>query len=132
MADRVSREKRSYIMSRIRGKWTEPELKVHNMLKGLKIKHKMHPKIEGGPDIILKDRKVAIFIHGCFWHKCPKCYSPPKSNREYWLPKIRDNVKRDKNCKKKLKQAGYKVVVIWEHEIREDFLKVKNKVISVQ
>ncbi|MFA5333326.1 MAG: very short patch repair endonuclease [Candidatus Nanoarchaeia archaeon] len=115
--DKMTKAQRSYCMSQIRSKWTKPEVKVHNILKGNKIRHKMHPKIEGSPDIILKDRKLAIFIHGCFWHKCPKCYKEPKSNKKYWLPKIERNVERDNLNKKMLKKQGYKSLVIWEHEI---------------
>lgn len=118
MADKMTKEQRSYCMSRIRSKWTKPEIKVHNILKGNKIKHKMHPKIKGSPDIILKDKKVAIFIHGCFWHKCSKCYKEPMSNKKYWLPKIEKNVKRDKINKKMLKKQGYETFIIWEHELK--------------
>ena len=90
---KLTPEQRSYCMSRIRSKWTKQETKVHNWLKGHKIKHVMHPKICGNPDVILKESNTVIFIHGCFWHKCQKCYKKPKSNREYWFPKIEKNVK---------------------------------------
>lgn len=75
------------------------------------------PKIPGSPDIILRDKKVAIFVHGCFWHKCPKCYREPKSNKEYWLPKIKRNVRRDERNAAMLRRGGWKVVKLWEHEI---------------
>ena len=81
----------------------------------------MHPKIAGSPDIILTDKKTAVFLHGCFWHKCPKHYKEPKSNKKYWLPKIEKNVLRDKMNMKLLKNNGWKVVRIWEHEIKKDF-----------
>ena len=120
MTDVLTPEQRSYCMSRIRSRWTTQEVKVHNWLKGCKIRHKMHPKIDGGPDIILKDSKTAIFIHGCFWHKCPECYREPKSNREFWLPKIDRNVERDAKNKKILEKNGWKVMILWEHEIKKD------------
>ncbi len=83
-------------MSNIKSKWTDQEKKIHSYLKANKIKHKMHPKLSGSPDILLKDANTVVFLHGCFWHKCPKCYKEPKSNKKYWLPKIEKNVKRDR------------------------------------
>jgi len=80
----------------------------------------MHPKIPGSPDAILKDRKVAIFVDSCFFHKCPRCYVEPQSNRDYWIPKIADNVKRDRRCNITLERAGWKVIRLWEHEIKND------------
>jgi len=106
-------------MSKIRGKWTKPELAVHNMLKGWKIRHIMHPAIDGSPDIILKDKKVAVFIHGCFWHGCPKCFIKPASNKAYWRRKIAGNKRRDKNNVRKLKKTGWNVIIVWEHETRD-------------
>jgi len=117
-------------MSRIRSKWTFQERKVHNYLKDKKIKHQMHPKIKGSPDITFKESRKAVFIHGCFWHKCPKCYKEPKSNIEYWLPKIKRNVARDKENIKQLEKAGWKVVIIWEHEIKKNFGKAIRRMLS--
>jgi len=123
--DTLSKEQRSYCMSRIRSKWTKPELKVHNYLKGHKIKHKMHPSLNGSPDILLTESNTAIFIHGCFWHKCRKCYKEPKSRKDYWLPKIEKNVKKDKNNKELLRKEGYKVIIIWEHQMKDVDLIIK-------
>ncbi|MBL7169638.1 MAG: DNA mismatch endonuclease Vsr [Candidatus Aenigmarchaeota archaeon] len=125
---KLTPEQRSYCMSRIRSKWTKQETKVHNWLKGHKIKHVMHPKICGNPDVILKESNTVIFIHGCFWHKCQKCYKKPKSNREYWFPKIEKNVKRDKENIKHLKSKGYKIIILWEHEIKKDIGSVLKKI----
>ncbi len=125
MPDVFTKEKRSHIMSRIRSKWTKPERKIHNYLKGLKIKHKMHPKMDGNPDVLLKGRRTVIFIHGCFWHKCPRCYKEPNSRREFWIPKIEGNAKRDRKSFCHLKKEGWKVIRIWEHEIKH-----MNEVIS--
>jgi DNA mismatch endonuclease (patch repair protein) len=111
-------------MSRIRSKWTKQEKLVHNYLKGMKIKHRMHPKMEGSPDIIIPGKKIAIFLHGCFWHKCPKHYIEPKSKRKYWIPKIEKNVLKDKENIKLLRRQGWKVVVIWEHDVNENAYKV--------
>ena len=130
MVDNLTSEQRSKTMSRIRSKWTSQEKKIHNFLKGNKIKHLMHPRIKGSPDIVLKNTKTAVFLHGCFWHKCPKCYIKPKTNKKYWLPKIKNNVKRDRKNNKILKTNGFKVVRIWEHEIKRSFNKVLEELLK--
>ena len=117
-------------MSRIRSKWTKPELIVHNHLKGRKIPHKMHPKIEGSPDLILLDKKQAVFIHGCFWHKCSLCYKPPASRREYWKNKITRNIARDKKNEKNLRNNGWNVICIWEHELKQDLQHSLQKILN--
>lgn len=119
MPDIMSKEKRSRVMSHIRGKWTQSETMIHHTLKGLKIKHKMYPKIDGNPDVLIKDTNTAIFIDGCFWHGCPRCYKEPQSNTEYWLPKIMNNKKRDKRNTRRAKAAGFRVKRIWEHQIQK-------------
>jgi len=114
MVDVFTKKKRSEIMSKIRGKWTRPEILAHNWLKGNKIKHRMHPKIYGNPDIITGNK--LIFIDGCFWHGCPKHFRIPKSNRKFWAPKIRRNIQRDRKIRKTLRKKGYTVIRIWEHQ----------------
>jgi len=123
MADTVSKETRSKIMSSIRGKWTKSETRIHGILKGHKIRHKMYPKIDGNPDILMTDTNTAVFIDGCFWHGCPRCYKEPSSNKEYWVKKIRRNMERDKHNTKKARKAGYRVKRIWEHKILQQGYK---------
>ena len=103
-----------------RSKWTSIELLLHNYLKGNKIKHKMHPNIDGSPDILLVNKNIAVFINGCFWHKCPRCYKEPKTNIDYWIPKIDKNNKRDKQNSRILKKQGYLVRVFWEHDLKKE------------
>ena len=117
MPDIMSKEERSKRMSLIRSEWTKPERFVHNFLKGNKVKHKMHPKITGSPDIIIPEKKIAIFIHGCFWHGCKKCYNPPSTNKAFWKNKLEKNMLKDKKDKKDTNHEGWKHIVIWEHEI---------------
>ncbi len=117
MPDIMSKEDRSKRMSLIRSKWTKPEKWLHNHLKGNKIRHKMHPRIKGSPDIIILEKSLAIFIHGCFWHACKKCYRKPMNNKEFWENKIVKNLERDKRNKKQLEKDGWKTLVIWECEI---------------
>jgi len=128
--DNLSQEQRSYCMSKIRSKWTFYEIKLHNYLKSKKIKYKIHPKTNGSPDIILIDKNIAVFIQGCFWHKCPKCYKESKSNKEYWVPKIEKNVKRDQKNEKIIKSSGFKIIKVWEHQFKNDFQSILNKIIN--
>ena len=130
MVDNLTKEQRSKCMSRIKSKWTIQEVNIHNYLKGNKIKHKMHPQLIGNPDILLTNTDTVVFLHGCFWHKCPKCYKEPKSRKDYWLPKIDNNVRRDRKYARILKVEGYKVLKIWEHEVKKDFDKALNKIMK--
>lgn len=126
MVDRFSKKKRSKIMSNIKGKWTAPEIVVHNYLKGNKVKHRMHPSISGNPDALI-GAKTVLFIDGCFWHGCPHHGHIPKSNTGYWRPKIYQNVRRDKESVKILKHLGYDVLRVWEHEIKKNPIAVIEK-----
>ncbi len=128
--DNLNKDQRSKCMSQIKSKWTLQEKKIHNLLKGRKIKHEMHPKIKGSPDIIITKMNKAVFLHGCFWHKCPECYTEPKSNKSYWLPKIERNVRRDQHNKSMLKKDGWKVVSFWEHEVKSDADKALKKLVE--
>lgn len=125
MTDRISEETRSKIMSKIRSTNTGPELILKDVLKGTYIRYQ--PKMKGKPDFASKKHKVAVFIDGCFWHKCPKCYRPPKSNEEYWLPKLENNVKRDIRITHELEEQGWTVLRFWEHEILGDVEKCAKK-----
>jgi DNA mismatch endonuclease (patch repair protein) len=115
--DIMSKKERSKRMSLIRSKWTKQERWLHGVLKGYKIRHVMHPKMTGSPDVILKDKKIAIFLHGCFWHGCKKCYKAPSSNNEFWAEKLRKNLLKDTRDIRNLQQAGWKIIVMREHEI---------------
>lgn len=128
MPDDMTFEERSRTMSRIRSRWTKQEKLMHEALNIAGIAHKMHPKILGNPDLTIPNQNIAVFLNGCFWHKCPICYKPPKSNKEYWLPKLDRNVQRDLASQERLKSSGWEVLIIWEHEIKrlsaEDLVKL--------
>jgi DNA mismatch endonuclease (patch repair protein) len=105
-----------------KGKDTKPELMVRKMLRdagfpGYRLQWKKAP---GRPDIAYPGRKVAIFVNGCFWHRCPRCDLPlPKANRDYWEAKFKRNVERDRSKVKELEALGWKVFVIWECELKK-------------
>ena len=101
---------------------TKPELKVRQLLReagfpGYRLQWK---KVPGRPDIAYPGRKIAIFVNGCFWHRCPECNLPlPKSNQEFWEEKFKRNVERDKRKIDELKALGWSVFVIWECQLEE-------------
>jgi DNA mismatch endonuclease (patch repair protein) len=123
MSDVHSKEIRSYNMSCIRNKNTEPEQIVRGYLfsRGFRYR-KNYKSLPGHPDIVLPKYKTCIFINGCFWHKHEGCkyFVWPKSNSEFWYKKIEENVKRDEANYQRLKALGWKVIVIWECELKKD------------
>ncbi len=132
--DKFSQEIRSKIMSKIRGKDTKPEVKLRKALHKLGYRYSLRHRFKDynfKPDIVLVSRRTCIFIDGCFWHKCPKCYRAPKSNKEYWIPKIEGNVIRDQRQNDYLKKNGWKVIRVWEHEINTDLDKVLKRILKI-
>ncbi len=124
MADRLTREKRSWNMSRIRGKDTKIEVKVRQYLfsQGFRFRKNV-AGMPGKPDIVLPKYKTAIFIHGCYWHRhegCKNC-TTPGTNREFWLKKFEQNVQNDLKNRQALQAAGWKILVLWECEIENSF-----------
>jgi len=108
-------------MQNIRSKGTKPELIIFKEMKKRKIYFAPHvDKIIGKPDLVFRRKKVAIFIDSDFWHGHPDRYPPPKSNTEYWEAKIARNRKRDAEVTAALTEAGWKVLRIWEYDIKHD------------
>lgn len=121
MADNHTKEQRSYNMSRIRSKNNAPEEKVRKLLFSKGFRYRKNDKnLPGCPDIVLPKYKTVIFVNGCFWHKhnC-KRFVWPSSNEEYWKKKILRNVERDEINIKELKELGWKVLVVWECELKK-------------
>ena len=120
MVDKFSKETRSYVMSRIRGKDTKPEILVRSYLfsRGLRFR-KNDKRYPGSPDIVLPKYKTIVFVHGCFWHLHEGCkYAKmPKSNVDYWKPKLYRNRERDACNKKELEEMGWTVITVWECEL---------------
>lgn len=121
MTDKLTAEKRSWNMSRIRSKDTKPEIIVRSYLHRKGFRFRLHSKkLPGKPDIVLKKYKIVIFVHGCFWHRHKNCKNAtvPESNFKFWKDKFAYNVKRDKQIQKELLKFGWKVLVIWECETK--------------
>ena len=123
MTDTISPEKRSWVMSRVTSKNTSPEKRVRSMLHKMGYRFRLHyGKLPGKPDIVLPKHSLAIFVHGCFWHRHPGCPAnrTPKSNVDFWTAKFERNVERDKKNQAELKALGWRVEVIWECETKND------------
>lgn len=120
MSDVLTPEQRRKNMSRIRGKNTSPELILRKIFYESGIRgYRIHYKLPGKPDIVFLKKKIAIFVDGCFWHKCPICYKEPETRTEFWALKIQRNVERDIKINQILKDEGWEVIRIWEHEIKK-------------
>jgi DNA mismatch endonuclease (patch repair protein) len=120
--DRISKKARTNNMRRIVSSNTKPEKAVKTILRKQKISYRSNlTTLPGKPDICLMKDQIAIFVHGCFWHQHKSCKKShiPKSNLDYWKPKLEKNKKRDVFVKDKLKCMGWKVIVIWECMLAE-------------
>ena len=130
MTDVLTREQRKHNMSRIRGKNTGPEIKLRKLLWSQGIRgYRIHYKLPGKPDIVFIKKKIAIFIDGCFWHKCPIDFQEPETRKEFWMKKINSNVERDTKTTKQLQDDGWTVIRFWEHDIRKQPEDVIEKIL---
>ena len=123
MADTVSKEKRSEIMSHVTGKETKPEIIVRKYLFARGLRYRKNVKrLPGTPDIVFPKYKTAVFVNGCFWHGHKGCrYSHlPSTNFEYWEKKIADNIERDERKKRELEGLGYRVLIIWQCQLKSN------------
>ena len=119
--DRLSKEHRSWNMSRIRCRDTEPERAVRSILHrmGFRFRRMTGDLLPGKPDIVLGRHRTVVLVHGCFWHRHPRCrlaYTP-KSRIDFWQRKFEANVRRDQQVKRILRQSGWNVVIVWECEL---------------
>ncbi len=122
MTDVFTREKRSSVMRQVKGRNTKPELKVRRVLWGLGLRYRLHRReLPGAPDVVLPGRKLALFVHGCFWHghDCPRGARVPKQNRDYWTGKIGKNRVRDERTRNALQALGWTPLVVWECELKD-------------
>ena len=123
MTDKLSEARRSQNMAAIRSRNTKPELIVRRLVHSLGYRYRLHRKdLPGKPDLVFGPRQAVIFVHGCFWHMHPQagCLDArkPKSNRSYWLPKLKKNIERDARNLEELRLLGWRVLIIWDCETR--------------
>ncbi|CAN5612509.1 DNA mismatch endonuclease Vsr [soil metagenome] len=119
MVDSISVQRRSWNMSRIKGRNTKPEMLVRSFLHCRGYRFRLHQKnLPGKPDIVLRKYKTVIFVNGCFWHRHENCADAtfPKSKTEFWMNKFVQTVKRDERNREQLIALGWKVLIVWECE----------------
>jgi DNA mismatch endonuclease, patch repair protein len=119
MADVWTKKKRSEVMSRVRSQGNkDTELALVQLFRQYKIKGwRRHILLPGKPDFTFRKHRLTVFVDGCFWHGCPKHARQPKSNRAFWRRKLSANKKRDRVVNETLRQADWRVLRIWEHEL---------------
>ncbi len=123
MVDSLTAERRSWNMSRIRGRNTGPELRLRSLLHRAGFRFRLHAKhLPGRPDVVLPKYRTAIFVHGCFWHRHSGCRNAtmPSTRREFWQKKFEGNVGRDTHNQAMLEAAGWSVLIIWECELKAE------------
>lgn len=122
MVDRLSSAHRSWLMSKVRGKNTLPELAVRRIIHGLGFRFRLHYRgLAGTPDLVLPKLRTVIFVHGCFWHRHAGCSkaSQPKTRRAYWISKFAANVARDESNRTELQRKGWRVLIVWQCELKD-------------
>ncbi len=127
MPDTLSKERRSWNMSRIRSADTKPEILLRSLLHRMGFRFRLHQQgLPGRPDIVLPKHRTAIFVHGCFWHQHPGCVEAvrPKTNLKYWTAKLDANVARDKRNRQALRKQGWRVFRFWECQIEKDPIRI--------
>ena len=118
-------------MARIRGADTEPELIVRQLLWAAGYRYRLQVKTPGGKaDIVVPSKNFALFVDGCFWHGCPEHYVRPRTSNPFWDSKLRENVDRDRRQTLRLIDQGWRVMRVWEHEVREAPNDVAQRVIT--
>jgi len=133
MVDRLTPERRSWLMSRVGSKNTSPEIRVRRSAHALGLRFRLHRKdLPGTPDLIFPKYRVAIFVHGCFWHRHQGCSkaSMPKTDVSMWQAKFERNVERDEENISKLTMLGWRVEIIWECETKSAEL-MKQRLMSI-
>jgi DNA mismatch endonuclease (patch repair protein) len=104
-------------MRNVKTSATIPELRVRRVVRRLGLQYTTTTEhLPGRPDVLLPKQKIAIFVHGCFWHGCPRCFVEPRRNREWWREKISTNRKRDRRKADQLRRSGFSVLTFWEHD----------------
>ena len=121
MADVFTREKRSAVMSRIRGTGNrDTELRLISLLRAARLKGwRRQAAVFGKPDLVFRRERIAVFVDGCFWHRhsgCKFCYTP-KTRQEFWMPKFERNVARDRLVNATLRKSGWRVIRVWECDL---------------
>jgi DNA mismatch endonuclease, patch repair protein len=128
VADIFNKKQRSRVMATIKSGNTKPELAVRRFVHGLGYRYRLHrPDLPGRPDLALTRHCKAIFVHGCFWHGHPKCprAARPTSNTKFWNKKLDRNIQNDRMAISHLRRSGWRVLIVWECDIRRGTFRSK-------
>ncbi|MAW80049.1 MAG: very short patch repair endonuclease [Parvularcula sp.] len=120
--DVFTKEKRSEVMRPVKGRDTKPEVALRKKLHALGFRYRLNVKdLPGKPDLVFPKHKTVVFVHGCFWHghRCKRGNRQPKQNADYWKEKIARNKARDKKNAKELEKLGWRVITVWECELKD-------------
>ena len=123
MTDTLTPIERSELMSRIRGKDSDPEMRLRRLIHRLGYRYRLHVKnLPGTPDLVFPSRRAVIFMHGCFWHHHEGCKLArlPKSKLDFWKKKLESNKNRDASQQLRLHELGWRVLVVWESELDDN------------
>ena len=118
-------------MARVRSAETGPELALRRAIWSMGGRYRLRPRLPGTPDVVFPRARLAVFVDGCFWHGCPEHYRAPKANADFWRTKVERNMSRDRRVDEQLVTAGWRVLRVWEHEIRSDAATVATTVLAV-
>jgi DNA mismatch endonuclease, patch repair protein len=120
VADILTKEKRSALMARIKGRGNlSTEMRLISLMRALRIRGwRRNQRLPGRPDFVFRRERVAVFVDGCFWHGCPIHYTKPASSHDFWQEKVSANRRRDRRVDRKLRSEGWTVVRIWEHDLK--------------
>lgn len=112
---------RSAVMKAVRTKHTAPELLLRASLRSIGLRYRLHPKnVPGRPDLVIAKSRIAVFVDGCFWHGCPRCYTAPQTNSPFWRRKLEANKARRLRVKALLRSAGWRYFHAWECEVERN------------
>lgn len=128
MADDRTSVQRSETMRRVKSRDTSPELALRSAVHSRGLRYSLRGGLPGRPDLIFRSARVAVFVDGCFWHGCPEHCRRPSSNREYWRAKIERNMERDRRIRKELEDRGWRVIRMWEHEVKQSAARCASRI----
>jgi DNA mismatch endonuclease, patch repair protein len=117
-------------MSQIKSKDTRPEVIFRKALWELGYRYRIRSQLTGKPDLVFTSFRTVVFVDGCFWHKCPDHFVQPKTRARFWQDKINGNVARDQRNNEALKAQGWKVIRVWEHEIKSSLVNCVERVVE--
>lgn len=124
--DNLSRKQRSERMSLVRSADTGPEMVVRRMVHGMGFRYRLHARdLPGVPDLVFPRLRKIIFVHGCFWHQHPGCGRLPKSRQDFWMRKLSQNRERDMKNQRKLRSIGWRILIVWECQLKRASLPTR-------